>query len=139
MYQTVIIESLGGSSCLGGVYLAKGAKDYEAALFTCFVFKKFSKWKNDFVYFFVEVFICKLPDHHSLAVEYKHLGSKNMKVYIYPRVVCRNIFGQKFQKVENEENQFFPITSSKLVRNWFCKKHLLRNNIFHDYCFLYVL
>ena len=25
--------------------------------------------------------------------------------------------GQKFQKVENEENQFFAITSSKLVRN----------------------
>ena len=47
--------------------------------------------------------------------------------------------GQLFQKVENDENRFFAITSSKLVRNWFCKKHLLRNNIFHNYCFLYVL
>ena len=28
--------------------------------------------------------------------------------------------GQLFQKVENDENQFFAITSSKLVRNWFC-------------------
>ena len=47
--------------------------------------------------------------------------------------------GQLFQKVENDENRFFAITSSKLVRNWFCKKYLLRNNIFHNYCFLYVL
>ena len=47
--------------------------------------------------------------------------------------------GQLFQKVENDENQFFAITSSKLVRNWFCKKHLVRNHIFHNYCFIYVL
>ena len=58
------------------------------------------------------------------------------KIPIYSSL---NIYGQKFQKVENEENLFFAITSSKLVRNWFCKKHLLRNNIFHNYCFLYVL
>ena len=47
--------------------------------------------------------------------------------------------GQLFQKVENDENRFFAITSSKLVTNWFCKKHLLRNDICHNYCFLYVL
>ena len=48
------------------------------------------------------------------------------------------IFGQLFQKVENDENRFFAITSSKLVTNWFCKKHLLWNDICHNYCFLYV-
>ena len=47
--------------------------------------------------------------------------------------------GQKFQKVENEENWFFAITSSKLAINWFCKKYLVRNRIFHNYCFIYVL
>ena len=40
-----------------------------------------------------------------------------------------NIYGQKFQQVRNEENRFFAITSSKWVRNWFCKKDLLRNPI----------
>ena len=29
----------------------------------------------------------------------------------------KNVLGQKFQKVEKEENRFFAITSSKLVRN----------------------
>ena len=47
--------------------------------------------------------------------------------------------GQKFEKVENGENRFFAITSSKLVRNWFCKKHLVRNHIFHNFCFNYGL
>ena len=28
-----------------------------------------------------------------------------------------SIFGQKFQKVENDENRFFAITSSKLFKN----------------------
>ena len=28
-----------------------------------------------------------------------------------------NIYGQKFQKVENDENRFFAITSSKLFKN----------------------
>ena len=50
-----------------------------------------------------------------------------------------DIGGQLFQKVENDENRFFAITSSKLVTNWFCKKRLLRNDICHNYCFLYVL
>ena len=35
--------------------------------------------------------------------------------------------------MENDENRFFAITSSKLVTNWFCKKHLLRNDICHNY------
>ena len=39
-------------------------------------------------------------------------------------------YGQKIQKVENEEIRFFAISSSKLARNWFCKKHLVRNHIF---------
>ena len=47
--------------------------------------------------------------------------------------------GQKFQKVENDENRFFAITSSKLFKNWFCKGHIFSNNIFHNHCFLYVL
>ena len=47
--------------------------------------------------------------------------------------------GQKFEKVENGENRFFAITSSKLVRNWFCKKHLVRNHIFHNFCLNYGL
>ena len=38
--------------------------------------------------------------------------------------------GQKFQKVENEENRFFAIPSSKLFKNWFCKGHIFSNNIF---------
>ena len=49
------------------------------------------------------------------------------------------IYGQKFQKVENDENRYFAITSSKLFKNWFCKGHIFRNNIFHNHCFLYVL
>ena len=49
------------------------------------------------------------------------------------------IIGQKFQKVENDENRFFAITSSKLFKNWFCKGHIFSNNIFHNHCFLYVL
>ena len=49
------------------------------------------------------------------------------------------VFGQKFEKVENGENRFFAITSSKLVRNWFCKKHLVRNHIFHNFCLNYGL
>ena len=50
-----------------------------------------------------------------------------------------NALGQKFEKVENGENRFFAITSSKLVRNWFCKKHLVRNHIFHNFCLNYGL
>ena len=50
-----------------------------------------------------------------------------------------NTYGQKFQKVENDENRFFAITSSKLFKNWFCKGHIFSNNIFHNHCFLYVL
>ena len=47
--------------------------------------------------------------------------------------------GQKFQKVENDENRFYAITSSKLFKNWFCRGHIFSNNIFHNHCFLYVL
>ena len=53
--------------------------------------------------------------------------------------VQKNWYGQKFQKVENDENRIFAITSSKLFKNWFCKGHIFRNNIFHNHCFLYVL
>ena len=53
--------------------------------------------------------------------------------------VVKKIYGQKFEKVENGENRFFAITSSKLVRNWFCKKHLVRNHIFHNFCLNYGL
>ena len=44
----------------------------------------------------------------------------------------------KFEKVENDKNRSFAITSSKLITNWFCKGHLLRNNIVHNYCYVYV-
>ena len=47
--------------------------------------------------------------------------------------------GKNFKKWKMKKIYFFVITSSKLVRNWFCKKHLVRNHIFHNYCFIYVL
>ena len=67
---------------------------------------------------------------HILYMETKHLkkgflnlGPMNMRE-ISEWNIYSNTLGQKFQKVENEENRFFAITSSKLVINWFCKKHL---------------
>ena len=47
-----------------------------------------------------------------------------------------DIYGQKFQQVRNEENRFFAITSSKWVRNRFCKKHLSRNPIVMKFAIL---
>ena len=46
---------------------------------------------------------------------------------------------QNFQKVENEKKRNFAIHPSRLVRKLFCKKPSLKNNIFHNFCFLYVL
>ena len=61
-----------------------------------------------------------------------------LSMWVGPRL-NKDLFGQKCQKVEIGENRCFAIISSKLVRNWFCKRHLLRNHIFHNACFLYVL
>ena len=63
----------------------------------------------------------------------------NLRIYDIPCVLSTEswytVMGKNLKKVENEENHFFAITSSKLVINWFCKKHLLRNHICHNYWF----
>ena len=84
---------------------------------------------------FLEVFPwCLAPIHsHSCSRAHKAIFQQRSNL------IQQYIYGQKFQKVENEENRFFAITSSKLVKNWFCNKHLVRYHIFHNYCFIYVL
>ena len=75
-------------------------------------------------------------DHvHSLGNNTAYLRTTLHMFYIRQHMCT----GQKFQKVENDENRFFAITSSKLFKNWFCKGHIFSNNIFHNHCFLYVL
>ena len=47
--------------------------------------------------------------------------------------------GKNFKKWKTTKIVFFAITSSKLFKNWFCKGHFFSDNIFYNYCFLYVL
>ena len=44
-------------------------------------------------------------------------NKKNDPRYILVSVHVTDTSGQKFQKVENDENRFFAITSSKLFKN----------------------
>ena len=42
---------------------------------------------------------------------------KEALTYVTRKITFYVIDGQKFQKVENDENRFFAITSSKLFKN----------------------
>ena len=47
-----------------------------------------------------------------------HTVSPSILSYLYSNsIATNNTYGQKFQKVENDENRFFAITSSKLFKN----------------------
>ena len=91
-----------------------------------------------------EISLCRLSeatnsDAHMTWPSFMEIAHFNMIDMIWTQCMIFLfviVFGQKFQKVENEENRFFAITSSKLTRTWYCKKHLLRNHIFHNYRFL---
>ena len=69
----------------------------------------------------------------------KEIECRNAPIIVSAWVIGTYIWAKISKSGKKGENWFFVITSSKLVKNWFCKKHFIRNNIFYNYCFIYVL